>query len=155
MNACNTASPEGRSHSCYLDIFHCSFNPYWIPFVREIVIAIQKIQEAKSIYKGTLTLNELVEKLEADRKTETWSEIMDVVQDIEQAKLNIENLDSQKKQIKTVSILGDILQGSILIVLLLRPDLRIRSFFEGVSMSGSFGIDLKKLGTPGEGLLHL
>lgn len=149
MNACSTASPEDRSHSCYLDIFRCSFNPYWIPFVREIVIAIQKIQKAVSIYKATLTLNQLVEKLETDRKTETWSEILDVVQDIEQAKLNLENLDNQKRQIKTVSILGDILQGSILIIMLLRPDLRLRSFFEGVSVSGSLGINLKKLGTLG------
>ena len=63
--------------------------------------------------------------------------------------MNIENLDLQKKEIKKVSILGDILLGSILIILLLRPDLRIRSFFEGVSVSGSLGIDLKKLGTLG------
>ena len=149
MIACSTSSLLARSHSCYLDIFRCSFNPYWIPFVREIVIAIQKIQEAISIYKATLTLNELVEKLDAEETTKRWSIILELAEEIDEGKMNIENLDLQKKEIKKVSILGDILQGSILIILLLRPDLRIRSFFEGVSVSGSLGIDLKKLGTLG------
>ena len=149
MIACSTTSLVTRSHSCYFDIFRCSFNPYWIPFVREIVIAIQKIQEAISIYKATLTLNELVEKLDAEETTKRWSIILELAEEIDEGKMNIENLDLQKKEIKKVSILGDILQGSILIILLLRPDLRIRSFFEGVSVSGSLGIDLKKLGTLG------
>ena len=158
MNASSTTSSEGRSHSCYLDIFSCSFNPFWIPFVRESVIAMRKIQETMNIYRKQLTVNELVEKIDIDGGTggsvEVWSNILDLAQDIEQGKINLENLDMQRKQLKAVSILGDILQGSILILLLLRPDLRIRSFFNSVSMSGSLGINLKELGTLGNAHDH-
>ena len=147
MNASSTTS------------FSCGFNPFWIPFVREIVIAVQKMQETMNIYRKQLTVNHLVEKLEvkddAGGSADVWSNILDLAQDIEEGKINLENMDKQRKQLKAVSILGDILQGSILILMLLRPDLRIRSFFNSVSMSGSLGINLKELGTLGNAHAHI
>ena len=157
-NASRVASSEDRSRSCHLDTFSCSFNPFWIPYLREVVIAMRKMQETMNVYRKQLTVNELIEKVDIEGGTggsaEVWSNILDLAQEIEQGKLNLENLDTQRKQLKAVSILGDILQGSILILLLLRPDLRIRSFFNSVSMSGSLGINLKELGTLGNAHGH-
>ena len=125
----------------------------WIPFVREICIAMQKMKEIVKIYRNQLILNELVNKVEAEDAVggiaEAWSNILDLAQNIEQAKISLESLDMQRKQMKMVSILGDILQGSILIVLLLRPDLRVRSFFNSVSMSRSLGLNQNGLETLG------
>lgn len=119
---------------------------------------MRKMQETMNVYRKQLTVNELIEKVDIEGGTggsaEVWSNILDLAQEIEQGKLNLENLDTQRKQLKAVSILGDILQGSILILLLLRPDLRIRSFFNSVSMSGSLGINLKELGTLGNAHGH-
>ena len=125
----------------------------WIPFVREIFIAMQKMKEIVKIYRNQLILNELVNKVEAEDAAggiaEAWSDILDLAQNIEQAKISLESLDMQRKQMKMVSILGDILQGSILIVLLLRPDLRVRSFFNSVSMLRSLGLNQNGLETLG------
>ena len=119
---------------------------------------MRKMQETMNIYRKQLIVNELVDRVEVEcgtgGSTEVWSNIVDLAQEIEEGKINLENLDMQRKQLKAVSILGDILQGSILILLLLRPDLRIRSFFNSVSMSGSLGINLKELGTLGNAHDH-
>ena len=146
-------SPGTDSHSCYLDIFRCYLNPYWLPFVREIVIALQTIQATITIFQKKLRMDEIVEKLDTigdkGEEANAWSEILQTALDIEERFMNIEALGERKKKLKIISIIGDLLQGSILTILLLRPDLRTRSLLKISSLSGYLGLNLGELGTAG------
>ena len=35
LNSAASQEPGTDSHFCYLDIFRCRLNPYWLPFMRE------------------------------------------------------------------------------------------------------------------------
>ena len=63
--------------------------------------------------------------------------------------MNIEDLGEEKKGLKIITIVGDLLQGSILTILLLRPDLKTRSLLRISSLSGHLGLNLGDMGTTG------
>ena len=152
------ATPEEKAHSCSIDIFQCRFNPHWIPFVTEILLAFRAIQEIIKSYKLKLTMKEVVEQLDrTEDKVEQramWRKILDIAQDIEQVDIIRETLGERKKAIKIPSCLGDILQGSVLMVLLLRTDLRVRSVLRLAALSQRLGIDPRNGGTSGKLFIH-
>ena len=148
------SSPGAESHSCHLDVFRCHFNPYWIPFVRETVIALQRIQEIIAIFRKKSMMDKTVEKLDTlenkGEKDKALSEILQIALDIEEGRMNLETLGEKKKGLKIISTVGDLLQGSILTILLLRRDLRTRSLLTVSSLSGHLGLNLAGMGTPGK-----
>ena len=48
----------------------------------------------------------------------------------------LESLDAKEKKIKITAVLGDIVQGAVLLVLLLRSDLRIRGALGLAKLAG-------------------
>ena len=148
------ASPEERAYTCSIDVLNCRFNPHWIPFLTEILLAVRTLQEIVKSYKFKLKMNEAVEQLEASEnredETSAWKKIVDIAQDLEQVDVNRETLGERKKKIKIVSCLGDILQGSVLMVLLLRTDLRVRSVLRLAAVSRRLGLDPRNGGTSGK-----
>ena len=109
LNAVANASttPEGEAHSCHIDVFKCRLNPYWFPFVAELVLGLQGIQRIMRNYKSKLAMNEAVEQLEAikdkDEEVCAWKKIVDIAQDIDQVDVQRETLGEKRKKIKIVS----------------------------------------------------
>ena len=109
LNAVANASttPEGEAHSCHIDVFKCRLNPYWFPFVAELVLGLQGIQRIMRNYKSKLAMNEAVEQLEAikdkDEEVCAWKKIVDIAQDIDQVDVQREALGEKRKKIKIVS----------------------------------------------------
>ena len=156
MNAISSrySSTEEESHVCYFDVFRCRVNLYWIPFVKEIVLSLQEIQGNIRLFQKKSSLDEMVAKLgemtgEAE-KSKLWSKILDAALDIEDEYKNLEILGERKGQLKIISIVGDILQGSILAIMLLRPDLRVRSLLKLSALAGLLGLDVRQMGAIGE-----
>ena len=147
------ASSQADSHSCYIDVFRCHLNPYWIPFVREIIMALQRIQATIAIFRKKSAMDEMVEKLDAlegeGERTKAWREILETSLDIENEHMHIETLGERRTQLKIISTVGDLLQGSILTILLLRPDLRVRSMLKFSSLSGYLGLNVREFGALG------
>ena len=103
-----------------------------------------------------LALADIAKQLEAseDSEKQTWTKIIDIAQDIEEAEINRETLGERRNKLKIASCLGDILQGSVLMVLLLRIDLRVRSVLKLASLSSRLGIDPRDGGSSGAPILN-
>ena len=145
------ASTEEETPSCRIDIFKFRLNPHWVPFLTEILIGLQTIKNILKSYKLKLAMIEAEEQLEAsEEQTSPWKKVIDIAQDLEEADIEQEALRERRKKIKIVSCLGDILQGSTLMVLLLRTDLRVRSVLKLASLSSRLGVDPRNGGTSGK-----
>ena len=62
----------------------------------------------------------------------------------------LESLDMKEKKIKITSVLGDIVQGAVLLVLLLRSDLRIRGVLGLAKLAGTLNVDTRSHDTSGK-----
>ena len=138
---------EARSSSVSSASWH-----HWIPFVTDIEIVLRTIQEVIKRHKMKLMMQYTIYNMEDNEEGNSeWLKIVNMAQEIEESNLNIEVLGAKKRQIKVIACFGDILQGCILMVLLLRTDLRIRSVLQLASMSRKIGIDPRKGGASGKG----
>ena len=128
-----------------MDEPRCS--PSWIPFFSLCLLSIRQIQEKWQVFMLELAIEEQVTKItkgmEPAEENKAWEEICSKSAIISKHLSNIEELSASKKQIKLVSILGDIIQGMILINVLLRNDLRIRSVLQTGSFSEKMGTDVE------------
>ena len=57
--------------------------------------------------------------------------------------IKLEGLDFKEKRIKITTVLGDIVQGSVLLVLLLRSDLRIRGALGLAKLASRLNVDTR------------
>ena len=137
---------ESRSNTVSSASWH-----HWIPFVPDIEIALRTIQEVIKRQEVSLMMQYTIDNLEDNEDANSeWLKIVNMALEIEETNLNIEVLGDKKRQIKVVTCIGDILQGCILMVLLLRTDLRIRSLLQFSKMCRKIGIDPKKGDGSGE-----
>ena len=124
--------------------------------MREIVLALQRIQATITIFRKKSAMDEMIEKLdtlEEGERAKAWSEILKTALDIEDEHMHIETLGERRTQLKIISTVGDLLQGSILTILLLRPDLRVRSMLRFSSLSAHLGLNVREFGALGNVLL--
>ena len=120
--------------------------------MKEIVLSLQEIQGNIRLFQKKSSLDGMVAKLggtDEAEKSKLWTEILDAALDIEDEYKNLEILGERKGQLKIISIVGDILQGSILAIMLLRPDLRVRSLLKLSALSGLLGLDVREMGALG------
>ena len=86
---------------------------------------------------------------DSEQANSKWMKIVEMAQEIEEVDIKTEVLDTKRRKIRVISCLGDILQGCVLMLLLLRTDLRVRSLFQFSSMCHQFGLDPRKGDTAG------
>ena len=128
---------------------------HWIPFVTDIEIALKKIQEIIERYKSKLNMQSIIDDDldDSEQATSKWKKIVDIAQEIEEVDINTEVLGAKRREIRVISCLGDILQGCVLMLLLLRTDLRIRSIFQFASVCHQIGLDPRQGGRAGKSFL--
>ena len=127
---------------------------HWIPFVPDAEIALRTIQEIRKRYQLTSMMQFTIDNLDdSEEANGEWTKIVTLAADIDEANINLEVLGDRKREIKVIGCFGDILQGCILMVLLLRTDLRVRSLLQFASVCRNIGLDPKNGGTPGEYIL--
>ena len=128
---------------------------HWIPFVTDIEIALKKIQEIVERYKSKLNMQSIIDDDldDSEQATSKWKKIVDIAQEIEEVDINTEVLGAKRREIRVISCLGDILQGCVLMLLLLRTDLRIRSIFQFASVCHQIGLDPRQGGRAGKSFL--
>ena len=82
-------------------------NPHRIPFVAEIVIGFQYIQQIVRNFKSKLAMYKVIDNLDDNREEqiEAWNKIVDIAQGIEYVDLQRETLTGKRKKIKIVSCL--------------------------------------------------
>ena len=68
---------------------------------------------------------------------------------VNQLYVELERQDCEKKKIKITAVLGDILQGAVFLVLILRTDLRIRGILGLSNLAGRLSVDSRDSGVPG------
>ena len=120
--------------------------------MKEIVLSLQEIQGNITLFQKKSSLDGMVAKLggtDDAEKSKLWTEILDTALDIDDEYKNLEILGERKGQVKIISIVGDVLQGSILAIMLLRPDLRVRSLLKLSALSGLLGLDVREMGALG------
>ena len=124
---------------------------HWIPFVPDAEIALRTFQEIRRRYKMNSMMQYSIDHIEESKEANSeWVKIVNMAEKIEEANINIEVLGDRKREIKVIGCFGDILQGCVLMVLLLRTDLRVRSLLQFASVCRNIGIDPKNGGTPGK-----
>ena len=115
-----------------------------IPFVTEVYISVRLLQDKIEIYKKKMAIKENIEKLEwpqeeNDEDDKVWESMLDSAQDIQSLNSRIEFYGQQKNEIKVSSCIADVVQGTLLMMLLLRRDLRIRALLSLSTVAGHLG----------------
>ena len=122
-----------------------------IPFVPDIEIALRTIQEVIKRHKINLMIQYTLDNLKDNEEDNSeWLKVVTLAEKVEESNLNLEVLGDRRRQIKLISCFGDILQGCVLMVLLLRTDLRIQSLLQFSSMCRKIGIDPRNGGASGK-----
>ena len=67
---------------CHINIFNWRLNPHWIPFVAEIVIGFQYIQQIVRNFKSKLAMYKVIDNLDDNREEQikAWNKIVDIAQ---------------------------------------------------------------------------
>ena len=89
-------------------------NPHWIPFVAEIVIGFQYIQQIVRNFKSKLAMYKVIDNLDDNREEQikAWNKIVDIAQGIEYVDLQREALTEKRKKTKIVSCLQAVQKDS-------------------------------------------
>ena len=124
-----------------------------IPFFNEIFLSIKIIQEKVEVFKlrRSIDANLDIANNELQNKEEVWGKVLDAANQINRAELKLEKRDQARMRIKICSSIGDILQVSVLTILLLRADLRVRGALINQQMTEAMGGRASDGGTPGKG----
>ena len=110
-------------------------NPHKIPYITEAFFCIETNKESLHGYKKREAIEDKLKKLDdktnENERSAIWNEICATSEEIEATEKRMERNKLKKIKVKIVCCIGDILQGSSLMILMLRRDLRIR----GLSVS--------------------
>ena len=134
---------------CFPLGFKC--DPRWIPFFTESYLCIRRIQQTWRIFWLKL---EILQKLEGLKEiegdtTSTWEDIQVKSHQINTLSTKIERGNFATKKVKVVAVLGDILQGAVLLVLILRTDLRLRGTLGLANFAGRLNVATRDSDIPG------
>ena len=140
--ASSTALPI-RIPRCFPFGFKC--NPGWVPIFTETFISIGRLQNHWQIFTSKLAI---VQGIQEIKKGETntahaWKDIQNQSSHMNRMYVELENLDFKEKRIKIAAVLGDIIQGAVLLVLLLRSDLRTRGILGLAKLAGRLNMATK------------
>ena len=130
LNSLAENNTEDETNTCRCNFLGFSLDLHKIPFVTEAFLCIETIKESVHGYKKKEAIQEYLGKLEnTDNDEETdaiWKQICATSEDIGETERRIEENNQKRSKVKIVCCIGDIIQGSTLMILMLRRDLRIR-----------------------------
>ena len=148
MNASSTNLPIPIPR-CFPFGFKC--NPRCIPFFTEIFISIKKVKHIWKIFTLKLAIiQEFKRTEEGSPPTQIWQDIQMKSSCVNRLYNELESLDLKEKKIKIAAVLGDIFQGAVLLILLLRTDLRLRGILGFANLASRMNVDIKSSDASGE-----
>ena len=122
-----------------------SFHLHRIPYVTEAFLCIETIKESLHGFKKREAIKDKLEKLDnttnEDETSAIWKEICATSEEILETEKRMERNNLKKIKVRIVCCIRDILQGSSLMILMLRSDLRIRGFLGLTKMATNIGVD--------------
>ena len=148
LNSLADDKVEDQSSVCRFNFLGFSFNLHRIPYVTEAFLCIEAIKESLHGFKKREAIKEKLKKLEnktnEDETSAIWKEICATSEEIVATEKRMERNKLKKVKVKIVCCIGDILQGSSLMILMLRSDLRIRGLLGLTKMATNIGVDPSK-----------
>ena len=148
LNSLADDNVEDQSSVCRFNFLGFSFNLHRIPYVTEAFLCIETIKESLHGYKKREAIKKKLKKLDnktnENERSAIWNEICATSEEIEATEKRMERNNLKKIKVKIVCCIGDILQGSSLMILMLRSDLRIRGLLGLTKMATNIGIDPSK-----------
>ena len=134
---------------CYPLGFKC--DPRWIPYFSQCYSSIRKIQRTWKVFSLKL---EIIQKLEDLDRTEDntvslWEDIQAKSNEVNKVYFKQELEDFATKRVAVPAALGDIVQGAVLLVLILRTDLRLRGTLGLAGLTNQLDIDSRESNIPG------
>ena len=129
-----------------------SFNFHKIPFVTEAFVCIQTARESLRSFRTKAAIQDdldAVRNKEGEEAKRIWEHVCDKSEDINESERRMETNNQTRGKIKIVCCVGDILQGSMLIILTLRKDLRIRGLLGLTKVTHMIDSDPSNLGLRG------
>ena len=97
-----------------------------VPFFVETFTSLKIIQGIVKMFGLQKTITKTMKRRLSTEKEEVWEKIADTCEQINRAEAHLEKRQQARMWIKICSVLGDIMQASVLAILLLRSDLRVR-----------------------------
>ena len=145
LNSLADDKVEDQSSVCRFNFPGFSFNLHRIPYVTEAFLCVETIKESLHGFKKWEVMKDKLKKLEnvtnEDETSAIWKEICATSEEIEATEKRMERNKLKKIKVKIVCCIGDILQGSSLMILMLRSDLRIRGLLGLTKMATNIGVD--------------
>ena len=137
LNSLADDKVEDQSSVCRFNFLGFSFNLHRIPYVTEAFLCIETIKESLHGFKKREAIK--------DKTSAIWKEICATSEEILETEKRMERNNLKKIKVKIVCCIGDILQGSSLMILMLRSDLRIRGLFGLTKIATNIGVDPSKI----------
>ena len=123
-----------------------------IPFFNETFLSFKIIQGTSKLFNMRNKIGKSIKKMEHELVDEVraWENITITSDHINQEEANLETRKQARMRVKICSVLGDIMQASVLAILLLRSDLRVRGALVNFRMNEYMGRKADDGGTQGE-----
>ena len=123
-----------------------------IPFFNETYLSFKIIQGTSKLFNMRNKIGKSIKKMEHELVDEVraWENITITSDHINQEEANLETRKQARMRVKICSVLGDIMQASVLAILLLRSDLRVRGALVNFRMNEYMGRKADDSGTQGE-----
>ena len=97
-----------------------------VPFFVETFTSLKIIQGIIKLFSLKKKITKTMKRQLSTEKAEVWEKIADTCEQINRAEAHLEKRQQARMRLKICSVLGDIMQASVLAILLLRSDLRVR-----------------------------
>ena len=127
-------------------------NLRWIPFYAEICLSIIEIRSIWRIRSLKLDLLDALHEVEVSSReppSTFWADVEMKSRSINRIRVQLENQRSSQRKVQITTVLVDIVQGAVLLLLVLRADLRIRGTLRLAQLSGWLGADTRDSEIPG------
>ena len=127
-------------------------NLRWIPFYAEIYLIIIEIRSTWRIRSLKLDLFHTLHEVEVSSRephSTFWAEVERKSRSVNRICVQLENQGTAQRKVQITTVLVDIVQGAVLLLLVLRADLRIRGTLRLAQLAGWLGADTRDSEIPG------
>ena len=109
-----------------------------VPFFNELYLSFKIIKGTVNLFKMRRSIATTLKNRSEDEEG-TWEDILRTSEKITRAEVKLEKRKQARMRVKICALLGDVMQASVLSILLLRSDLRVRGALVNIKQTNFMG----------------
>ena len=109
-----------------------------VPFFNELYLSFEIIKGTVNLFKMRRSIATTLKNRSEDEEG-VWEDILNTSEKITRAEVKLEKRKQARMRVKICALLGDVMQASVLSILLLRSDLRVRGALVNIKQTNFMG----------------